>query len=109
MLMNRKAEYNITGVLAEINLEYTPDFNTLDELPNPRLFHTHLPYRYLPRKHIENGYKIIYLNRNPKDRWVSQYTFLSGKIGIPEWTWEDFFKTVILQGKQLIYCYLHLH
>lgn len=97
MLMNRKAEYNITGVLAEINLEYTTDFNTLDELPNPRLFHTHLPYRYLPRKHIENGYKIIYLNRNPKDRWVSQYTFLSGKIGIPEWTWEEFFKTVILQ------------
>ena len=82
MLLSQKAEYNLKESIGQINMECWMDFDKVDKISEPRLFHTHLPFSYLPKKHVENGYKIIYVNRNPKDRTVSQYHFLSGKVGV---------------------------
>jgi hypothetical protein len=90
-MLSQKAEYNLKESIGQINMECWMDFDIVDKISEPRLFHTHLPFSYLPKKHVENGYKIIYVNRNPKDRAVSQYHFLSGKGGVPQWTWNEFF------------------
>jgi hypothetical protein len=65
-------------------------------VPQPRLFHTHMPVGYLLRKHIENGYKIVQLNRNPMDRHVSMYLFMLGKTGVPNWSWSDYFEHMVM-------------
>ena len=98
MLLSQKAEYNLKESIGQINMECWMDFDKVNKISEPRLFHTHLPFSYLPKKHVENGYKIIYVNRNPKDRAVSQYHFLSGKVGVPQWTWNEFFENYVLKG-----------
>lgn len=45
----------------------------LQNIPSPRNLNTHLPYRMLPRKHIELNAKIIHILRNPKDVAVSAF------------------------------------
>ncbi|CAC5417895.1 SULT1 [Mytilus coruscus] len=97
MLLHQTTEYNTFGILHKFNFECRTDWEGLEIENNPRLFHTHLPLRYLPKKHIENRNKIIYLNRNPKDRAVSLYFFLQGKEGVPVWTWSEFFENFILK------------
>ncbi|XP_076113686.1 sulfotransferase 1C2-like [Mytilus galloprovincialis] len=98
MLLSHTTEYNTKGVLHHMLLDIAAHFfDKLDDMEDPRLFTTHLPLHHLPDHHVKNGYKIIYLNRNPKDRWVSNYTFLHGKLGIPDWTWNEFFDKMILK------------
>ncbi|XP_052066362.1 sulfotransferase 1C2-like isoform X1 [Mytilus californianus] len=98
MLLSQSVEYNTKGSLHHMFLELVSFFfDKLDEVDDPRLFTTHLPLHHLPTHHVKNGYKIIYLNRNPKDRWASNYTFLHGKLGIPDWTWNEFFDNMILK------------
>ncbi|VDI08629.1 Hypothetical predicted protein [Mytilus galloprovincialis] len=98
MLLSHTTEYNTKGVLHHMLLDLAAHFfDKLDDMEDPRLFTTHLPLHHLPDHHVKNGYKIIYLNRNPKDRWVSNYTFLYGKLGIPDWTWNEFFDNMILK------------
>ncbi|XP_071169136.1 sulfotransferase 1A1-like [Mytilus edulis] len=97
MLLHQTTEYNTFGVLAKFNFECQTDWDDLEEENDPRLFHTHLPLSFLPKKIIENRNKIIYLNRNPKDRAVSLYVFLQGKEGVPVWTWNEFFDNFILK------------
>ncbi|CAG2237416.1 SULT1 [Mytilus edulis] len=98
MLLSHTTEYNTKGVLHHMLLDLAAHFfDKLDDMEDPRLFTTHLPLHHLPDHHVKNGYKIIYLNRNPKDRWVSNYTFLNGKLGIPDWTWNEFFDKMILK------------
>ena len=71
-----------------------------------RLMHSHLPLHYQPQQHLENRGKIVYTNRNPKDRHVSMYNFLLGKIGVPEdWTWSEYFEKHVLNGK-FLNCYI---
>ena len=99
MLLSQSVEYNTKGSLHHMYLEFVAYFmDKLDEVDDPRLFTIHLPLHHLPTHHVKNGYKMIYLNRNPKDRWVSNYTFLKGKLGIPDWTWDEFFDNMILKG-----------
>ncbi|CAC5417235.1 SULT1 [Mytilus coruscus] len=98
MLLSQSLEYNTKGVLHHMLLDFAAYFmDKLDEVDDPRLFTTHLPLHHLPIHHVKNGNKIIYLNRNPKDRWASNYTFLHGKLGIPDWTWNEFFDNMILK------------
>ncbi|XP_076115983.1 sulfotransferase 1C2-like [Mytilus galloprovincialis] len=98
MLLSQSVEYNTKGSLHHMYLEFAAYFmDKLDEVDDPRLFTIHLPLHHLPTHHVKNGYKMIYLNRNPKDRWVSNYTFLKGKLGIPDWTWDEFFDNMILK------------
>ncbi|XP_052066360.1 sulfotransferase 1C2-like isoform X1 [Mytilus californianus] len=98
MLLSQSLEYNTKGALHHMLLDVNAHFfDKLDEVDDPRLFTTHLPLHHLPTHHVKNGYKIIYVNRNPKDRWASNYTFLHGKLGIPDWTWDEFYDNMILK------------
>ncbi|GJN26972.1 hypothetical protein PR202_gb14942 [Eleusine coracana subsp. coracana] len=47
----------------------------LKELPDPRLFATHVPFVSLPRTVATSGCKIVYLCRDPKDTLVSMWHF----------------------------------
>jgi hypothetical protein len=72
MLLKNKAEY--TKEAKEFFfLEAMRDISKLDNIPSPRPLNTHLPYRWLPKQHIENGGKIVHVLRNPKDVAVSFY------------------------------------
>ncbi|CAC5417901.1 unnamed protein product [Mytilus coruscus] len=97
MLLHQTTDYNKFGMLGKFTFECQRDWEGLEEEDNPRFFHTHLPLSYLPTKHIENRNKIIYLNRNPKDRAVSLYFYLQGKEGVPIQTWTEFFENFILK------------
>ncbi|XP_063435939.1 sulfotransferase 1E1-like [Mytilus trossulus] len=79
MLLHQTTEYNSHGELNDCNFECKTDWDLLEQLNSPRFFQTHLPLKYFPRKHVENGYRIIYLNRNPKDRAVSNFHFMHKK------------------------------
>ncbi|KAL6650734.1 hypothetical protein ACP70R_009659 [Stipagrostis hirtigluma subsp. patula] len=48
---------------------------SLDKLPAPRLFSTHLPFMALPRTIVPSGCKIVYVCRDPKDAFVSTWSF----------------------------------
>jgi hypothetical protein len=75
MLLKSKAEY--TKETKEFSfLEAIPDFSIVDNIPSPRALNTHVPYRWLPKQHIENGGKIVHVLRNPKDVTVSMYHHL---------------------------------
>ena len=82
-----------------MSIEYMKDFKEVEAMPSPRIFQTHLPFSYLPTKHVQNRYKIVYINRNPKDRFVSLYTWYKGKMGFPPWSWSEFFNETVLNGK----------
>ncbi|CAM0942943.1 unnamed protein product [Alopecurus aequalis] len=48
----------------------------LDELPDPRLFATHVPFVSLPRSVLPpSGCKIVYVCRDPKDTLISSWSF----------------------------------
>ena len=96
MLLTQQTRYNNAGTIMDRNFEGLLDLKRAKNLPQPRLFHTHMPVEYLPRKHIENGYKIVQLNRNPMDRHVSMYLFMLGKTGVPDWSWSDYFEHMVM-------------
>lgn len=86
----------------EMNLEYLCQPEAVDKITSPRILATHVPFCMLPKQHLDNGYKIIYLRRNPKDRCVSLKCFLHGKLGHPTWTWPEFFDEIIMEGMYVI-------
>jgi hypothetical protein len=47
----------------------------LEELPDPRLFATHVPFVALPRSAVRSGCKIVYVCRDPKDTMISYWSF----------------------------------
>ncbi|CAN6228944.1 unnamed protein product [Urochloa humidicola] len=47
----------------------------LDELPDPRLFATHVPFVALPDSLVASGCKIVYMCRDHKDTMVSLWHF----------------------------------
>lgn len=72
MLLKQRAEYSKEPMECFF-LEAMPDFNFVHNLPSPRIFNTHIPIRWFPNQHIENGAKIVHVLRNPKDIAVSMY------------------------------------
>ncbi|KAL6619826.1 hypothetical protein ACP70R_034965 [Stipagrostis hirtigluma subsp. patula] len=59
----------------ELQLYSRDRIPNLDKLPDPRLFSTHLPFPALPRTIVPSGCKIVYLCRDPKDVFVSMWSF----------------------------------
>ncbi|XP_047161807.1 cytosolic sulfotransferase 15-like [Vigna umbellata] len=47
----------------------------LSNMPEPRLFGTHIPYPSLPRSIVESHCRIIYICRNPFDTFISAWAF----------------------------------
>ena len=74
-------------------LDAIPALGLLDQAPSPRLINTHLPFRYLPKQHIENQYKIVHFVRNPKDVCVSYFHHVQKDIFIDiHKPWQDYFE-----------------
>jgi hypothetical protein len=67
MLLTQQTDYNNAGLLADRNFETLLELERAKDVSQPRLIHTHMPVEYLPRKHTENGYEIVQLNRNSID------------------------------------------
>ncbi|KAJ1275651.1 hypothetical protein BS78_05G151800 [Paspalum vaginatum] len=51
------------------------DLSYIDELPSPRLLATHLPLSLLPKSIAEQGCRIVYITRDPKDAFISTWHF----------------------------------
>ncbi|XP_062599952.1 sulfotransferase 1E1-like isoform X2 [Saccostrea cucullata] len=83
MLLKGKAEY-VTEAKTTVFLEAIPDIRDINDLPSPRTLNTHVPYRWLPKQHVENGGKIVHVIRNPKDVAVSLYYQFKTSGRIPE-------------------------
>uniref|UniRef100_A0A0A9WLX9 Sulfotransferase family cytosolic 1B member 1 n=1 Tax=Lygus hesperus TaxID=30085 RepID=A0A0A9WLX9_LYGHE len=54
----------------------TPVYEYMDYMPSPRVIKTHFPPSLLPLDLDENGVKVIYVARNPKDVVISYYHLL---------------------------------
>ncbi|KAK3085023.1 hypothetical protein FSP39_023028 [Pinctada imbricata] len=105
MILQEQANYKKDTKMSSM-LEALPNLEMLERLQSPRVLNTHLPYKWLPRKHIQNGGKIIYTTRNPKDAYVSFYHHMKNSFELGEKsnnvTWEQFFETCVL-GKDVVY------
>lgn len=53
-----------------------PGIKSINKLPSPRFIKTHLPLPLLPKSIQDEGCKLIYITRNPKDVAVSFFYFL---------------------------------
>ncbi|XP_052089169.1 sulfotransferase 1C2-like [Mytilus californianus] len=72
MLVNRTTTL-ASGTKGQRTLEGIPELSVLDSLPSPRILNTHLSFKYIPTKHVQNKGKIVHMIRNPKDICVSLY------------------------------------
>lgn len=99
MLLKQKAEYS-KEIKELFFLEAMPDLSMVDSMTSPRALNTHLPYRWLPKQHIENGGKIVHVVRNPKDVCVSLYHHMKSSKEIGEIKdFKTFYETVFLNQK----------
>ena len=103
MLVDHTTEYNSRDATLNVHLDFTTDLTSLENEKKVRIVHSHFPYNFLPQKHKDLGSKIIYLNRNPKDRHVSQYCFTSRLRGFPaEFSWNHYFEEHIVNGEEFL-------
>ena len=72
MLLNNTTELD-KSEKAHTMLEAILDLIIMDALPSPRVLNTHLKFKYIPKKFIEDKGKIVHMIRNPKDVCVSSY------------------------------------
>ncbi|XP_055998669.1 sulfotransferase 6B1-like isoform X2 [Ostrea edulis] len=106
--------WEIIGMLLKGKAEYQPlarehlfldsvEPSSLDSLPSPRVFSTHLPFRWLPQEHFRSGRKAVNVIRNPKDTAVSLYCQLRSSGGdLVNISWSEFFDEVVV-GEYSIY------
>ncbi|OWF36467.1 Amine sulfotransferase [Mizuhopecten yessoensis] len=64
-------------------LDYT-DKETLDNLPSPRVFASHMTFDFMPKQVKEGKGKVIAIFRNPKDVLTSIHTFAKKLDGLKE-------------------------
>ena len=109
MLVQGKSDYRKEKKEA-VMLEMIPDLDTLRREKSPRILNTHLPFRYLPNKHRENGGKIVHVRRNPKDVYVSLFHFLKlikapaiKKEGGEDMNWDEYFNSVLTGNSKFIH------
>lgn len=97
MLLKQKAEYHPL-TREHVFLDVIDDLSSLDTLSSPRVFNTHMPYRWLPREHFKAGRKVVNVIRNPKDVAVSWYCHWhsSNELGCGSISWSEFFEEVVM-------------
>lgn len=97
MLLQGRAEYH-PMTREHAFLDIIDDLSSLDSLPSPRVFNTHVPYRWLPREHFKAGRKFVNVIRNPKDVAVSWYCHWhsSNELGCGSLSWSEFFEEVVV-------------
>ncbi|XP_033744349.1 sulfotransferase family cytosolic 1B member 1-like [Pecten maximus] len=93
MLMKGKAEYIVNDNI-DFPIELL-DMHTIVNEPSPRVFYSHMPFRYLPRDHLARNGKVIGCFRNPKDVMTSAFHFFNNISFQVEW--ETYFN-VLLEG-----------
>ncbi|KAL1216790.1 Cytosolic sulfotransferase 16 [Cardamine amara subsp. amara] len=59
----------------EIDFAFYPTVDVLQDRKNP-LFSTHIPNGSLPDSIVKSGCKMVYIWRDPKDTFISMWTFL---------------------------------
>ncbi|CAC5404970.1 SULT1 [Mytilus coruscus] len=98
MIMKGKADYQ-RDIKEELMIEGKIDLSSVGSGESSLILNTHFPYRFLPRKLIETGGKIIHVTRNPKDRYVSLYhhAISSGLLGpkSENVTWKQYFNDYV--------------
>lgn len=101
MLLSQSTSYNL-WVKQKSLFELCDPIESVTKMPSPRLLMTHMPYRYLPSQ-LQNGKgKIIYVQRNPKDLFVSFYNFEKGKSAIGKHlSLEEFFEKTVIKDEGL--------
>jgi hypothetical protein len=97
MLLQGRAEYH-QYVREHIFLDAVP-LSSVDSLPSPRVFNTHIPFRWLPQQHFRSGRKAVNVIRNPKDAAVSLYCHWnsSNELGCRCLSWSDFFEEMVVK------------
>lgn len=102
MLVDHTTEYNSRAGTLKIHLDFMTDFQFLEAETRRRILHSHLPWSFLPSKHIDKKAKVVYVNRNPKDRHASQYNFLKQMNGVPpDLTWKQYYEDVVINDRLL--------
>ncbi|KAK3102699.1 hypothetical protein FSP39_013229 [Pinctada imbricata] len=105
MLLQGNASYKEESKMNYM-LEALHDLKIIDRAKFPRVLNTHIPYKWFPRKHIENGYKIVHTTRNPKDAYTSWYHHqkLALEMGpnTKHMTWDQYFEHAVM-GKKAVY------
>ncbi|CAL1543635.1 unnamed protein product [Lymnaea stagnalis] len=91
MLMQKTSEIT-SGETSMGFLDMMPQAH-FKALPSPRFLVTHMPYRYVPKQAFEKNVKIIHLERNPKDVFVSFYNHMNKNVPPLDYagTFEQFF------------------
>ena len=102
MLLQGKTDYR-RETKESLMLEMIPDLRYAEQEKSPRILNTHLPYRWLPNKHIENGWKIVHMMRNPKDVLVSMFHHLKSTGTLDkDMKWAEFFNEAI-KGRRTVH------
>ncbi|KAI9072650.1 hypothetical protein K1719_045387 [Acacia pycnantha] len=78
----------------EFNYYGNNQIPSLSNLPEPRLFGTHVPFHSLPDSIMKSKCKIIYISRNPFDHFVSFWVFINKVIppSLPKLSREEAFE-----------------
>ncbi|XP_078000556.1 amine sulfotransferase-like [Glandiceps talaboti] len=99
MMLSPDAETKVfDGKLEDLRQDFIKNASSY---PSPRLFRSHLPSRIFPVQLVhENGGKIIYVSRNPKDACNSFYHFAKSFLhGEFEESWEKMVEYNFLAGE----------
>ncbi|XP_076087190.1 sulfotransferase 1B1-like [Mytilus galloprovincialis] len=102
MLVDHTTEYNSRDATLKIHLDFMTDFQLLESETRRRILHSHLPWSFLPSKHKDEKAKVVYVNRNPKDRHASQYNWLKQMNGVPpDFTWKQYYEDMVINDRLL--------
>ncbi|KAL0297359.1 UNVERIFIED_CONTAM: Cytosolic sulfotransferase 14 [Sesamum radiatum] len=89
----------------DLNVYWEQDNPDLENIPNPRIFSTHMHFNMLPVSIHESNCRIIHICRNPLDQFVSHINFSSqndfGKEKVLFLQYEDLKEDITSQVKKI--------
>ena len=87
MIVNKSTTHTPTSIYSNGLEFHKPE--EFDAFPRPRVLNTHLPVHGLPRQILEKRCKVLWMQRNPKDRVVSLYNHYKSATVAKSPPWED--------------------